>query len=128
MFHDGWQRHGEWFRQFADGDVVASLQFRQQRAPRRIGDGGENTVQMIVRIVNHMVKYRDVADHVKTRLPLEPRSIDVSDYCPEAALMSLIASSLAHSAGPAIVAISQPAPSTRTEVGMPSARPTAFNS
>ena len=37
-----------------------------------------------------------------------------------------MASSLAHSAGPAMVAISQPSPSTSTEVGIPSARPDAL--
>jgi hypothetical protein len=36
--------------------------------------------------------------------------------------------SLAHSAGPAIVAISQPCGSTSTEVGMPRARPIALRS
>ena len=45
-----------------------------------------------------------------------------------AAAISLIASSLAHSAGPAMVAISQPLPSTSTEVGMPRARPTLLRS
>ena len=43
-----------------------------------------------------------------------------------AAVISLTASSLSHSAGPAMVAISQPWPSTSTEVGIPSARPIAL--
>ena len=45
-----------------------------------------------------------------------------------AALISLTASSLAHSAGPARLAISQPWPSTSTEVGIPSAFPTLLRS
>jgi hypothetical protein len=45
-----------------------------------------------------------------------------------AALIKATPSSLDHSAGPAIVPISQPLASIRTEVGMPMARPIAFNS
>ena len=45
---------------------------------------------------------------------------------PKRRLMSLIASSLAHSAGPAMVAISQPCGSINSVVGIPKARPTAL--
>jgi hypothetical protein len=45
-----------------------------------------------------------------------------------AALISLIASSLSHSAGPAMLPISQPWPSISTEVGIPSARPMVLRS
>src|SRR6267378_2255751 len=45
-----------------------------------------------------------------------------------AAVISLTASSLPHSAGPAMVAISQPWPSTSTEVGIPNARPILLRS
>jgi hypothetical protein len=45
-----------------------------------------------------------------------------------AALISLIASSLSHSAGPAILPISQPWPSISTEVGIPSASPMLLRS
>src|SRR4051812_12368711 len=45
-----------------------------------------------------------------------------------AAVINLIASSLAHSAGPAMLAISQPSPSTSTDVGIPSARPMLLRS
>ena len=45
------------------------------------------------------------------------------DYFANAAVTSFTASSLAHSAGPASVPISQPAGSTRMVVGMPIARP-----
>ena len=46
-----------------------------------------------------------------------------------AAVISLIGVvGLAHSAGPAMLAISQPWPSTSTEVGIPSARPMLFRS
>ena len=47
---------------------------------------------------------------------------------PSAALIIFTASSLAHSAGPAMVPISQPLRSTSRVVGMPKARPTAFRS
>lgn len=122
MLHDGGQRHVERFRQVADGDAFAPLQFSQQRPPCRVCDSGENAIQAVCRIVNHMVKYRSMRDRVKGVFN------GTATYCPEAALMSFTASSLAHSAGPAMVAISQPTPSTSTEVGMPSARPTAFSS
>ncbi len=60
---------------------------------------------------------------------LEPRLIGgLVRYEPSAALINLIASSLAHSAGPAMVAISHPRGSTNNVVGIPNARPTAFRS
>lgn len=123
MLHDRGQGHRERFRQFADGDAIASFQFGQQRAPRRIGDSGKDAVQLVGRIVNHMVKYKRKRGDVKGRRQMELRL-----YFAVAALRSVTASSLAHSAGPAIVAISQPAPSTSTEVGIPSARPALFRS
>src|SRR5512143_4067672 len=49
-------------------------------------------------------------------------------YEPTAALISLMASSLAHSAGPAMVPISQPCPSINKVVGIPKARPIALRS
>lgn len=55
------------------------------------------------------------------------RSGDVI-YRPSAALMSLTPSSLAHSAGPASDAISQPFGSTIRVVGMPIALPTVLRS
>ena len=51
-----------------------------------------------------------------------------SDYLSTAAVTSLSASALAHSAGPATVPISQPAGSTRSVVGIPAARPTILRS
>jgi hypothetical protein len=49
-------------------------------------------------------------------------------YRLSAAVTSFTASSLAHSAGPATVPISQPAGSTRSVVGIPAARPTILRS
>lgn len=73
MLHDGGQRHIKRFRQFADRDALASFQFGQQRAPRRVGDSGKYAVQAIGRIVNHMVKYRCVRDGVKGQRSMELR-------------------------------------------------------
>ncbi len=67
MLHDGGQGHCERFGQFADGDAVAPFKFGQQRAPRRIGDGGKHAVQAVGRIVNHVVKYRGARGDVKGR-------------------------------------------------------------
>jgi len=122
MLHDGGQRHRERLRKLADGDAFAPFQFREQRAPCGIGDGGKRAVQAVWRIVNHMVKYRRDRNGVKGAFAM------AMPYGSVAAVSSFTASSLAHSAGPAMVAISQPAPSTSTEVGMPSARPTALRS
>ena len=52
----------------------------------------------------------------------------VTRHFASAAVTSFTASSLAHSAGPAMVAISQPDGSTSSVVGMPSARPTTLSS
>lgn len=123
MLHDGGQRHREGLCEFADGDVAASFEFGQQRAPRRIGDGGKDSVEVVGQIVNHLVKYRRADDRVKRKQEMELRG-----YFAVAAWISFTASSLAHSAGPAMVPISQPAPSTSTDVGMPSARPALFRS
>lgn len=65
MFHDGGQRHGEGCRQIADSDITAPFEFRQQRTPRRIGDGGKDAIEAVGRIVNHMVKYRPIRCRVK---------------------------------------------------------------
>ncbi len=121
MFHHGRQRHRERFRKIANGDDILPLQPRQQRTACGVGHSGKRAVEAIGFIVNHLVKYQGAAEGVKS----------VSNrfsYEPEAALRSAIASSLDHSAGPAILAISQPEPSTSTEVGMPSASPALFKS
>ncbi|MEA2838130.1 MAG: hypothetical protein QOD89_2680 [Bradyrhizobium sp.] len=57
-----------------------------------------------------------------------PRGAPRNDGYWVAALISLIASSLSHSAGPAMVPSSQPWGSISTEVGMPSARPMLLRS
>ena len=49
-------------------------------------------------------------------------------YFSSAAVTSLTASALAHSAGPAMVPISHPAASTSSVVGIPAARPMIFKS
>src|SRR4051812_22982698 len=58
-----------------------------------------------------------------------PAYLAAGDYdFVSAACTSFMASSLAHSAGPASVPISQPCGSTSSVVGMPNALPTSFKS
>ena len=52
----------------------------------------------------------------------------ITEFFPSAASISLTASSLAHSAGPASTPSSQPCGSISKVVGMPNALPTAFRS
>ena len=65
VLHDRRQRHGERLGEIADTDGVAVAQARQQRPPRRIGEGGERAVERGGLIVNHVVKYREVRGCVK---------------------------------------------------------------
>jgi hypothetical protein len=60
MLHDGGQRHCEWLRQFADRNAIFLVQPRQQRAPRRIGEGTERAIKGVlggILKLNHEVKY-----------------------------------------------------------------------
>ena len=88
-----------------------------RRARRRCGRDA------LARIVNHVVKYRRAGGESQAEL------VETSfTYFASAAWISLTASSLAHSAGPAMVPISQPCGSISSVVGMPKARPIAFKS
>jgi hypothetical protein len=56
VLHHRRQRHGEGLCQFADRNAFALAQLREQRAPRRVGEGGKGAVEQGGRIVNHVVK------------------------------------------------------------------------
>ena len=55
MLHDGRQRDREGARQLADGDPFFGVEAGQQRPTRRVGEGGEGTVEQGAFIVNHRV-------------------------------------------------------------------------
>ena len=55
MLHDGGQRHRERPREIAHRDGVFGIEPRQQRAPRRVGEGREGAVEGGSLIVNHRV-------------------------------------------------------------------------
>ena len=65
MLHHCRQRHRERLGEFADRHIVGLAQARQKCAPRRVGERGKGAVERGGLIVNHVVKYRDVAKHVK---------------------------------------------------------------
>jgi hypothetical protein len=56
MFHDGRQRDGEGTGEVTDRQAILFAQLRQQRPPRRIGQGGKHAIQGPVTILNHKVK------------------------------------------------------------------------
>ena len=56
VLRDGGQRHGEGPRELADRGVRRLRQAREDRPPRRIGEGGERRVEG-GGTVNHMVNY-----------------------------------------------------------------------
>ena len=59
MLHDGGERHRERPRELAYRNARAAIELREQRPPRRIGEGGKSAVERYVLILNHRVKYRD---------------------------------------------------------------------
>ena len=132
MLHDRRQRHRERLGEFADRNFVGFAQSREQGPPRRIGERGKSAIEGGGLIVNHLVKYSWARMRVK-QLHVVMAGHDDGEagetyYFPIAAWISLTASSLAHSAGPAMVPISQPLESISTVVGMPKARPVALRS
>jgi hypothetical protein len=68
MLHDRRQRHGEGPGELADRNVLALVELRQQRAPRRVGKGGEGAVEGGVLILNHVVKCKGHAAPCQARL------------------------------------------------------------
>jgi len=61
MFHDRRKRHGKRTGEIANRNVLAAIELREQRSPRRVGKGGKGAIERRVLILNHMVKCRDVA-------------------------------------------------------------------
>ena len=53
MLHDGGQRHREGPGQLADRDAFLRVEAGEQRPSRRVGEGGEGTVENGALIVNH---------------------------------------------------------------------------
>lgn len=66
MLHDGGQRHRERPGKFTDRQAWLSGEPRHQRAPRRVGERGEGTVEAFGWKVNHVVYYSRARDHVKS--------------------------------------------------------------
>ena len=139
MLHHSRQRYRKRLSQRANRKAIGLAQPGDHGAPRGVGERSEGAVERGASIVNHLVKYRGLGTAVKAgrraRRRREPgihnpalRCMDFGPYWPTAAWISLTASSLAHSAGPAIVPISQPSLSTSRVVGMPKARPISFKS
>lgn len=60
MFHEAGQRHRVLLCQFADG-VAALFQLRQHAAPCAVGQGGEHQIELLIIMLNHVVKYSLVA-------------------------------------------------------------------
>lgn len=65
MLHDRGQRHRERFGQLADGHAVVLVQPRQQGPTRGIGKRSKGAVELLIAIVNHVVKYKDALRPVK---------------------------------------------------------------
>jgi hypothetical protein len=60
VLHHRGQRHGQRPGEFGDGKIAAFPQPRDERAPGRVGEGGESAVETAVGggwILNHKVKY-----------------------------------------------------------------------
>ncbi len=58
VLHDRRQRDREWPRQLADRQARLLAEMREDRAPRRIGEGSEGAVERGILILNHVVKFR----------------------------------------------------------------------
>jgi hypothetical protein len=56
MLHDRRKRHGKRARELAHRNVLVLDELRQQRPPRRVGEGGKGSVERGVLTLNHMVK------------------------------------------------------------------------
>ena len=97
------------------------------RMLRMNADNAASIVQVLNAAQQNMASLANVASGIGQNLNIVCK-VAPGAYWPSAALISLIASSLAHSAGPAIVPISQPCPSINSVVGMPKARPMDFKS
>lgn len=130
MLHDCRQRHRERRGKFGHGEPGLLRKPHHQRAARGVRECGESAVERGARKLYHLVKYT-----VKRRRVKRPH--DHYEFLIAAAaayrrastaLTSLTPSSLAHSAGPAILPISQPDGSMITVVGMPNALPAVFSS
>ncbi len=91
---------------------------------RMNADTAGNAVKLLEAAQQNMNSLANVASGVGGNLDI---SVLISDVF-ERRGMSLSASSLAHSAGPDSVAISQPAASISSVVGMPNALPASFRS
>lgn len=60
MLHEAGQRHRVLLRQFADG-VAALFQLRQHAPPCAIGQRGEHQIELLIIMLNHVVKYSPAA-------------------------------------------------------------------
>ena len=57
VLHHGRQRHANGPRQIGDREALLPSQTREQRTPRRIGQGGKRPIQGGMLILNHEVKF-----------------------------------------------------------------------
>jgi len=106
--------------------IRGMLTAAELKCRRRAPASGSNNVRQ-----SNLVPAADagpIAKGIASRQPSHTGSQVTLDHLASAAETSFTASSLPHSAGPAMVAISQPDGSTSNVVGMPSARPTTLSS
>ncbi len=137
MLHDGRQRHFKWRGEFADRKAGLLREPHHQRAAGRVRQRGEGAIERRGIKLYHVVKYRRARGRVKRRfwnkegecllLPFATVGRDQPGFL-IAAPTSRTPSSLAHSAGPAILPISQPDGSRMIVVGMPNALPAVLRS
>lgn len=84
VLHDVGQRHGERHCKLADGQGRRFRQPQQNRAPGRIGEGRERSIELCRLIANHMVKYYGAASGVKRQVARDRRERPVALALPPA--------------------------------------------
>ena len=76
MLHDRRQRHRKRSGEITDGNVLVRVELREQRPPRRVGEGGKGAIERGLLILIHVVKCRvgDIRCQPARTGPIHPAS------------------------------------------------------